>query len=312
MTTRLYCRDCGWHPVYRRQRAALRAARRHRCPDPPPPDGDRPHHLTGSPTPDTMGPRTAAGRQRSQPQWWTQLLAILLGETICARTMAHAHRPDTAGPGRRPDTTGDEPLPTAGQTRERFLRDYHAETTRRSHAAVEQLVRAGYHLGPVPYGYRAERVRVTQGDGRTRTRRRLVADGRTGPVVRLIFAWRVQENLSYATIAGRLTADPARCPAPSIPATGAPGVWSTSAVRRILSNPRYTGRQIWGRRQGTRAAVRTPTISVPGAHPPLVDEHTFTLAQSARSPRASGVPLHTTTPAAHPDGPTDIRRERTA
>jgi hypothetical protein len=31
MTTRLYCRECGWHPVFRRKRTALRAAARHHC-----------------------------------------------------------------------------------------------------------------------------------------------------------------------------------------------------------------------------------------------------------------------------------------
>lgn len=29
MATRLYCRECGWHPKFRRKRAAFRAAGRH-------------------------------------------------------------------------------------------------------------------------------------------------------------------------------------------------------------------------------------------------------------------------------------------
>lgn len=61
----------------------------------------------------------------------------------------------------------------------------------------------------------------------------LAADPQTGPRVTQIFEWRVYENLSRETIAGRL--DAAGAPSP------AGEGWHPAAVGRIPANPKYTG-----------------------------------------------------------------------
>lgn len=92
MSPRLYCRECGWHPHYRSDRAALRAARRHRCPqldsrsetfdainfDPPSSESQ----LTAATLASTMVPEptatppatntrdTLAARPLDEPRWW--------------------------------------------------------------------------------------------------------------------------------------------------------------------------------------------------------------------------------------------------
>src|SRR5450631_69897 len=69
---------------------------------------------------------------------------------------------------------------------------------------------AGWNLGTVPYGYTAERHPhpnpAKNADGRTKTR--LAIDPVRGPVITLIFQWRVSDGLGLPTIAARLNADP--------------------------------------------------------------------------------------------------------
>ncbi|MCK2239785.1 MULTISPECIES: recombinase family protein [unclassified Crossiella] len=194
-----------------------------------------------------------------------------------------------------------EPIGTAGtatsrtadalpqRVRDAVLADYHAENIRRARDAVAELIRAGFHLGPTPYGYRAVPVRGPARSSRAGRRVRLVADPVTGRVVSAIFRWRVHERLGHTAILARLTADPHRYPAPTSPATGQPGTWAASTIRHILANPRYTGCQVHGRRVAGRAVPPQAWVrSAPDAHEPLVEEATFARAQH-RAPRRKAV-----------------------
>jgi len=181
--------------------------------------------------------------------------------------------------------------PTPG-VRAQVLADYHADTTRRARAATVALVRAGVHIGPVPYGYRTRHVRpgsatVAQPPGTVR-RRQLVPDPVTAAVVAAIFSWRVDEHLSTTAIAARLAADPMHCPPPLHPTTGRERPWTARMVRAVLSNPVYTGRTVWGRTHHRR---RTPAqgwiTSTPGAHRALVDDRTFARAAAITPTRAA-------------------------
>jgi hypothetical protein len=92
---------------------------------------------------------------------------------------------------------------------------HHAETTRRAREAMIELVRAGYQIGPPPYGYRALRIRVTDPSGRSKLRAVLVPDWQTAAVVKQIFLWRADDGLTFAAVAARLNADLRQHPAPS-------------------------------------------------------------------------------------------------
>ncbi len=77
----------------------------------------------------------------------------------------------------------------------------------------------------------------------------LIPDPVRAPVVESIFRLRVVERLGYDAIAKRLNADRDRYP---VPEPTSPrrrrGTWSGSAVRDILTNPKYTGYMVWNRR----------------------------------------------------------------
>ncbi len=150
---------------------------------------------------------------------------------------------------------------------------HHAETTRRARAAMIELVRAGYQIGPPPYGYRALRIRVTDLSGRSRLRVVLVPDWQTAGVVKQIFVWRAHDGLAFAAIVARLNADLRQYPAPS-------GRWTVKTVRRIVANVKYTGRQVWARTAAGRPAPAEQWVtSAPNVHEPLIDERRFELAQ---------------------------------
>jgi hypothetical protein len=161
------------------------------------------------------------------------------------------------------------------------LAAYHAENTVRSREATMAAVRAGYHVGPLPFGYRAQRIPVAS-TGRRRCRVRLMIEPVEAATVGMIFAWRVSDHLSLSEIARRLTAS--RYPAPLHPATGRPVRWSRKIVAPILRNPTYTGRTVWGRYHvGQAVPPDRWAISAPGAHPAVIDDATFLAAQP--SPR---------------------------
>jgi hypothetical protein len=173
-----------------------------------------------------------------------------------------------------------EPAPSL---RAQVLADYHADTTRQAREATIALVRAGFHIGAIPYGYRTRRVRagsaaITPPPGLV-NRRRLVPDPVTAAVVAAIFWWRVEEHLSATAIAARLAADPRHCPPPLHPATGRERPWTARMVLAMLSNPVYTGRTVWGRTDHRRhTPVQGWITSAPGAHRALVDDRTFARA----------------------------------
>ncbi|WP_435583400.1 recombinase family protein [Amycolatopsis thermoflava] len=253
MTTRLYCRECGWHPEFRRKRTAFRAAARHQCP--------------GKPV------------AEMRPQWWSRLWANLW----------------TSQPGSSAvdtevsvtDQTGDDVLVDARGNRIQWaaLVAHHAENTRRARAAMVDIVQAGYQIGPPPYGYRALRIRVTDSSGHSKLRAVLVPEWQTAAVVRQIFIWRADHGLTFAAIAARLNSDPRQYPAP-VPN----GRWTAKAVRRVVTNVKYTGRQVWARTiAGRPAPVDQWVTSGPKAHEPLVDDRTFHRAQPSAGEGPCGV-----------------------
>lgn len=218
MTTRLYCRHCGWRPEVKT------------CP----------------------------------PFWsrmWTKLWTGRSRDGEVGQT----------GDGELTDCCGSRIEWAA-------LAAHHSETTRRARQAMVEIVRAGYQIGPPPYGYRALRIRVTDPSGRSKLRAVLVPDWQTAAVVKQIFIWRADHGLTFAAIAARLNGDPRQHPTPS-----RSGRWTAKAVRRVVSNIKYTGRQVWARTvDGRPMPVDVWVTSKPKVHEPLVDERTFCRAQASR------------------------------
>jgi hypothetical protein len=163
------------------------------------------------------------------------------------------------------------------------LATHHSETTRRSRQAMVEIVRAGYQIGPPPYGYRALRIRVTGPSGRSKLRAVLVPDWQTAAVVKQIFIWRAEHRLTFAAIAAQLNGDPSQYPAPR-----PTGRWTAKAVQRIVTNVKYTGRQVWARTvDGRPTPVEQWVTSAPKVHEPLIDERTFHRAQDGQEASAA-------------------------
>lgn len=243
MTTRLYCRECGWHLEFRRKRAALRTAASHHC--------------------------TSTPIVRTRPPRWTRLWTNLwTGPVSDSAIDAEAGADNQACDGELVDARGNRIQWAA-------LAAHHAETTRRARQAMVEIVRAGYQIGPPPYGYRALRIRVTDPRGHSKLRVVLVPAWQTAAVVKQIFIWRADHGLKFAVIAAQLNSDPRQYPPPS-----PSGRWTAKAVQRIITNIKYTGCQIWARTIAGRPAPREQWVtSAANAHEPLVDERTFQRAQ---------------------------------
>src|ERR1035438_4088504 len=146
---------------------------------------------------------------------------------------------------------------------------------------LRQHAIAGWNIGPAPYGYTADRVPhpapMKAAQGRTKTR--LILDPVRGPVVAVIYTWRVEEHLGIPTIAARLNADKDQYPPPD-------GMhWPESTVGAILRNPKYTGHMVFGRRRkptGRRSQPAPPdqwTWSPEPAHPAIITRAMFDAAQ---------------------------------
>jgi hypothetical protein len=212
-------------------------------------------------------PRWAAtaGQHRFRPPRWASRL-------FCT------HR-------RTANDDSDPEIPTSGvpwSVRHQVLREYHAGTITEARRASEALARAGFNTGTVPYGYRAQRVRIAPAGRRARWRTRLVIEPVEAATVKMIFTWRGEDGLSVTAIRQRLLA--ARYPAPLDPETGQPGVWTHSLIAAVLRNPKYLGRQVWGRHHHGRVVPSGEWVWSPvWAHPPIVSAEEF----SAANPRST-------------------------
>jgi len=177
---------------------------------------------------------------------------------------------------RRSDPTSDSSeVPWA--VRQRVLREYHIATLAQARRGSEELVRAGFNTGAAPYGYRPRRVRVRPEGRCPRWRTRLVIEPAEAIAVKLIFRWRAEAGLDTAAIRRHLIQ--ARCPAPRDPQTGLEGVWAQGTIRAVLRNPKYTGRQVWGRHHRGRRVPRAQWVWSPEwVHPPLISVAEFTAA----------------------------------
>jgi len=186
---------------------------------------------------------------------------------------------------------------------ERLVREVHGLFAEFERAAFQERGRRGklhaarqgaFFTGAGPYGYTYLPAR----DGQPA---RCVVNEAEAAVVRQLFAWLVEEQLSTYALAQRLTAQ-------AIPTRQGQGRWSPSSVHKILTNRLYTGVHYYNRSMnapepvreggGTRRPTKAPRrclrpseewIAVPW--PALISEALFTMAarqlqlNRERSPR---------------------------
>jgi site-specific DNA recombinase len=175
----------------------------------------------------------------------------------------------------------------------------------RVRAAMADLTeREGRYLGGrPPYGYRLVDVGPHPNPEKASMGmklRRLDVDPETGPIVARIFDMYLG-GAGYRAIAQALTDDGIPSPSQHDPGRNSHRTrhaWAGSAVRAILTNPRYLGRQVWGR-QPRKEVLLDPNRPADGynviqswapaegwsksdalTHTPLVDEVVWHQAQA--------------------------------
>ncbi len=157
--------------------------------------------------------------------------------------------------------------------------------------------------GRPPYGYAVVEAGPHPNPAKAAEGRRLhvlAVDEVTAPIVRRIFTEFLAGTGIFA-IAEGLTADGVPCPSAYDRRRNShrSGVaWSKSAVRTILTNPRYTGYQIWNKQRTDEVLLDVDDVALgytdkmrwnpqakwvrsrQRAHPAIIDEETFDRAQN--------------------------------
>jgi DNA invertase Pin-like site-specific DNA recombinase len=194
----------------------------------------------------------------------------------------------------------------------------------RTAMAAQTREQGRYLGGRPPYGYRLADAGPHPNKAHAawgRRAHRLEPDPQTGPVVRWIFAQRL-EGRDVARIARALNEAEIPCPSAADTARNphrSGRAWTTATVAAILANPRYTGRQVWNRQPASRDLIDPANtglghrdvqrwslpegwiISRRPAHPALVSEADWITVQQISAPRGPAGPGHPPLPAGRAD-----------
>ncbi|GIJ29107.1 putative recombinase [Micromonospora qiuiae] len=181
----------------------------------------------------------------------------------------------------------------------------------RTAMAAQTLLEGRYLGGRPPYGYTLRDLGPHPNPAKAADGKRLrglFPDAETAPIVRRIFE-EFLAGYGIFAIAEGLTGNHVPCPSAHDRARNPhrSGVaWSKSAVGVILTNPRYTGRQVWNKQRtdeilldvndvalGHTGVMRwNPrdkwVVSKEITHPPLIDDAIFEQAQALLSRRGRG------------------------
>ncbi len=137
----------------------------------------------------------------------------------------------------------------------------------RAAMAAQSQVEGRYLGGRPPYGYRLVDAGPHPHPGKAadgKRLRKLEADPVTAPVVRRIFREYLM-GFGIFAIAQRLTAEGIACPSAHDHARNRhrEGVaWSKSAVRAILTNPRYTGFAVWNKQRKQESLIDVEDVAL--------------------------------------------------
>ncbi len=191
----------------------------------------------------------------------------------------------------------------------------------RSAMGSQAQLEGRYLGGRPPYGYRLADAGPHPNPGKAADGKRLHTlelDATTTSVVKRIYH-EYLDGYGIFAIAQGLTADGIPCPSAHDPArnTHRCGLaWSKSAVRTILTNPRYTGYQVWNKQHKHESLIDVDDVALghetrlrwnerhqwvwsdQPTHPALIDRDVFTrveqrlASRGPTSPRRAGGGVH--------------------
>ena len=158
-------------------------------------------------------------------------------------------------------------------------REYKMIKRRMDRGRVQAVVEGNYMGSYRPYGYDILK---------TKKIRTLIPNEEEAPIVKLIFEWTVNENLSPQKIAIKLTNM-------GVPTYSGDPEWSDSTIKCILTNPTYAGKVRWNDRMQVKTMINGELLATrprsnhtdkymeyDGLHKKnaLIDEETFRKASS--------------------------------
>jgi hypothetical protein len=158
----------------------------------------------------------------------------------------------------------------------------------RTAMAVQTREQGRYLGGRPPYGYRLADAGPHPNKAHAawgRRAHRLEPDPDTEHVVRWMFAQRLTGH-SVARIARALNDAGVPCPSAADPARNSHRAgtgWTVRTAASILSNPRYTGRQVWNRQRTDLQLADPADLSL--GHEPVQRWNLPTAGSSPRAPR---------------------------
>jgi site-specific DNA recombinase len=143
------------------------------------------------------------------------------------------------------------------------------KTRVRTAMAAQAAIEGRFLGGRPPYGYQLADAGAHPNPGKAAIGQRLhclTPDPLAAPVVRRIFA-EFLGGKGFFAIAESLTRDGILSPSAHDPArnrhrAGSGGAWSKAAVRSILLNPRYTGRQVWNRQRRDEVLIDVEDVAL--------------------------------------------------
>jgi site-specific DNA recombinase len=179
----------------------------------------------------------------------------------------------------------------------------------RTAMAAQAQLEGRFLGGRPPYGYTLADAGPHPNPAKAADGKRLhvlaLDDAAAAAVVRRIFAEFLAGRGLYA-IAEHLTRDAIPCPSAHDPSRNSHrcGIaWSKGAVRVILTNPRYTGRQVWNRQRKDQVLIDVHDVALGHmakmrwndsaswifsekiVHPPVISQDTFAQAQDVLAGR---------------------------
>lgn len=139
------------------------------------------------------------------------------------------------------------------QDDERFLefelfmsrQEYKMIRKRMESGRIQAVVEGNYMGSYRPYGYDILK---------TKTSRTLIPNPEEAPIVKKIFEWSVNDNITPGKIARKLTVM-------GVPTYSGEAEWNIATVKTILTNPTYTGKVRWNDRMQVKTMVDGKIIS---------------------------------------------------
>lgn len=156
-----------------------------------------------------------------------------------------------------------------------------AKLSERTKLGQRERARRGNYKGSLPpYGYKIEQTTL-----------QLILDDNTAPIVKEIFRLYLHEGLGLFTISNTLMRRKIATPRTISKASNAGTKWHQSTLKRILTNPVYTGKLVYCREETTNILSKSETykirkkvdpknqIIIENAHPAIIREEDFQAVQ---------------------------------